>query len=238
MLVYAHRGASGEEPENTLRAFRRALDVGSDGIELDVRTSADGIPVVIHDRDISRTTDGMGMVDEMSLDQLRTLDAGSGERVPTLEDVLDLVGDRAALYIEIKGVGCEGAVLDVLRAHPAVRATVASFDDEILRTVRTCDRDVEIWVIAIGAADETMALAAEVGATTLSLQHLGITADTVRDVEAAGHRVAAWTVNDIPEAARLADLGVTAICTDHPARLIPALRAVPGPRATSGGHRP
>ena len=229
MLVYAHRGASGEAPENTLRAFRRAVEAGSDGIELDVWPSADGVPVVIHDRDLSRTTDGTGMVDDVPLARLRELDAGDGEAIPTLEAVLALVADRVALYIEIKGGGCEEATLDLLRRYPEVRATMASFDAGILRTIRSLDPEIEIWVIAMGAADETVALAAEVGATTLSLSHEGITADTVRDVGAAGHRVAAWTVNDSADATRLATFGVVAICTDHPARLVPAMGPTPSP---------
>src|SRR5215213_4894602 len=87
MLIYAHRGASAIHPENTLRAFRHALAIGVDGIELDVHATADGIPVVIHDRDIGRTTNGAGYVDEMPLAQLETFDAGDGERVPTLAEV-------------------------------------------------------------------------------------------------------------------------------------------------------
>ncbi len=227
MLVYAHRGASGEAPENTLRAFRRAIEAGSDGIELDIWPSADGVPVVIHDRDISRTTDGTGMVDSLPLARLRELDAGDGESIPTLVEVLELVGERATLYIEVKGAGCEAATLALLRQYPAVRATMASFDADILRSVRSLDPDVEIWIIAMDAAEETLAVAAEVGATTLSLRHDGLTAGTVREVQAAGHRVAAWTVNDVGEAARLAGIGVVAICTDHPGTLVPALRATP-----------
>src|SRR3954451_9459692 len=120
MLIYAHRGASAIHPENTLRAFRHALAIGADGIELDVHATADGIPVVIHDRDVERTTDGGGYVDEMPLARLETFDAGDGERVPTLAAVLTLVGDAAQLDIEIKGAGFKRAVLEVLAQFPAV----------------------------------------------------------------------------------------------------------------------
>src|SRR3954466_10785832 len=113
-LIYAHRGASAIHPENTLRAFRHALAIGVDGIELDVHATADGIPVVVHDRDVGRTTDGVGYVDEMPLARLESFDAGDGERVPTLAEVLTLVGDAAHLDIEIKGLGIERPVLEVL----------------------------------------------------------------------------------------------------------------------------
>src|SRR3712207_4482331 len=111
-LIYAHRGASAHHPENTLRAFRHALALGVDGIELDVHATAEGIPVVIHDRDVGRTTGGFGYVDQMPLAQLETLDAGNGERVPRLAEVLTLVGDAAHLDIEVKGSDVERAVLD------------------------------------------------------------------------------------------------------------------------------
>src|SRR5918997_6417535 len=117
-LIYAHRGASAIHPENTLRAFQHALALGVDGIELDVHATADGIPVVIHDRDVGRTTDGTGYVDEIQLARLQTFDAGDGERVPTLAEVLELVGSAAHLDVEIKGSGVERAVLDVLAQYP------------------------------------------------------------------------------------------------------------------------
>src|SRR5918995_4154710 len=110
MLIYAHRGVSVNHPENTLRAFQHALAIGVDGIELDVHATADGIPVVIHDRDVARTTDGTGYVDQIPLVRLETFDAGDGERVPTLAEVLALVGDAAHLDVEIKGTGIERAV--------------------------------------------------------------------------------------------------------------------------------
>src|ERR687897_3596137 len=134
-LIYAHRGASAIHPENTLRAFRHALAIGVDGIELDVHATADGIPVVIHDRDVERSTNGTGYVDEMPLARLETFDAGDGERVPTLAEVLALVGDAAHLDVEIKGTGIERAVLGVLAQYAAIRWAISSFAWDTLRTV-------------------------------------------------------------------------------------------------------
>ncbi len=121
MLIYAHRGLSGTHPENTLLAFRKALAAGVDGLELDIHVSADQVPVVIHDRDMARTTSGSGFVDEIALAQLHVLDAGSGEPVPTLNEVVALAGDAVHLDIEIKGTGAERAVLDVLAHYPGAR---------------------------------------------------------------------------------------------------------------------
>src|SRR4051794_36713677 len=134
MLVYGHRGLSGCFPENTLLAFREALVAGGDGIEFDVHATVDGGPGVIHDRSLERTTNGTGYVDEMPLSRLNELDAGRGERVPTLEEVLTLVGDRVHLDIEVKQSGIEEAVLRLLGAHPQARWAISSFDWDTLRT--------------------------------------------------------------------------------------------------------
>ena len=178
MLIYAHRGASAIHPENTLRAFRHALAVGVDGIELDVHATADGIPVVIHDRDIGRTTDGVGYVDEIPLARLQTFDAGDGERVPTLAEVLALVGDAVQLDIEIKGLGIERAVLEVLAQYPAVSWAISSFDWNTLRTVRRLDAAAELWPLAERVGDDLIAIAAELASPAVSLFTGAYTAET------------------------------------------------------------
>jgi glycerophosphoryl diester phosphodiesterase len=113
-LILAHRGASRIAPENTLVAFCLALEQGADGLELDVQLSRDGVPVVFHDSELSRTTDGRGRISEKTLAELRTLDAGkwfdprfAGERIPTLEEVFEAFGDRALYNIELKAFGVQ-----------------------------------------------------------------------------------------------------------------------------------
>jgi glycerophosphoryl diester phosphodiesterase len=219
MLVYAHRGASLHYPENTLRAFRHALAVGVDGIELDVHATADGLPVVIHDRGIERTTDGTGYVDEMPLARLQSFDAGDGERVPTLAAVLALVGHAAQLDIEIKGAGIERAVPEVLAQHPAVSWAISSFAWDTLRTVRQLDPAAEVWPLAEHVDDDLIAIAAELAAPAVSLFVAAYTAENAARLRDAGLRVVVWTVNDPREARRVADLGAYALCTDDPRRI-------------------
>jgi glycerophosphoryl diester phosphodiesterase len=134
-LNIAHRGASAAAPANTMAAFEKALALGADGIELDVQLSADGVPVVIHDFTVDDTTDGSGKVARMTLAQLEQLDAGSyfdpafaGERIPTLEKVLEVMGNRLLLNIELKGFslfdkGLERAVIGLIEQH-ALRSRV------------------------------------------------------------------------------------------------------------------
>jgi glycerophosphoryl diester phosphodiesterase len=219
MLIYAHRGASVDHPENTLRAFRHALALGVDGIELDVHATADGIPVVIHDRDIRRTTTGVGYVDELPLARLETFDAGAGERVPTLAEVLALVGDAARLDVEIKGLGSERAVLEVLAKYPAVTWAISSFDWNTLRTVRRLDATAELWPLAERCGDDLIAIAAELASPAVSLFTGAYTTETAPKLRDAGLRVVVWTVNDPREARRVADLGAFALCTDDPQRI-------------------
>ena len=219
-LIYAHRGTSALLPENTLRAFRHALAIGVDGIELDVHATADGIPVVIHDRAVERTTDGTGYVDEIPLARLETFDAGDGERVPTLAEVLTLVGDAAHLDIEIKGSDIERPVLDVLAHHPTVRWAVSSFAWDTLRTVRRLDPAAELWPLAERAGGELIAIANQLASPAVSLFTGAYTAQSAAQLRDAGLRVMVWTVNDPREARRIADLGAFALCTDDPQRLM------------------
>ena len=217
--IYAHRGSSAIHPENTLRAFRHALAIGVDGIELDVHATADGTPVAIHHRDVGRTTDGAGYVDQIPLARLETFDAGHGERVPTLAEILELVGAAAHLDIEIKGTRIEHAVLDVLAEYPAVRWAISSFAWDTLRTVRRLDPVAEVWPLAERVGDDLFTIAAELASPAVSLFTGAYTAENAAKLRDAGLGVIVWTVNDPREARRIADLGAFALCTDDPQRL-------------------
>ena len=113
-LKIGHRGACGYEPENTLRSFKKALDLGVDTIELDVHKTKDEATVVIHDEKVDKTTNGTGFVADKSLEEIKKLDAGKGEKIPTLEEVLDLVNRKAQVNIELKGEGTARPVADII----------------------------------------------------------------------------------------------------------------------------
>lgn len=226
MLIYAHRGASAEYPENTLAAFERALRLGVDGIELDLRASADGVPVVIHDRDLGRTTDGAGNVDDFALAELRALDAGRGERIPTLLEVLDLVDGAVTLDLEIKERGIERAVLDVLATYPGSRWAISSFDWSSLRDVRLFSAGADLWPLAEGWSDGLLAIAQDLGLSTVAISADAYTVENAETLRAAGLRAMVWTVNEIAEARRQRNLGAFALCTDDPARITIGLGTV------------
>ena len=223
MRIYAHRGTSATDPENTLRAFRHAVEVGADGIELDVHATSDRIPVVIHDRDVARTTNGRGNVDELPLADLSQLDAGDGERVPTFDDVLDLVGDRVHLDVEVKQAGIERKVLAVLARHPSASWAVSSFDWDILRAIRALSADAELWLLTIAVTDELFTTARELSATAVALRAAAYTPETAARISGAGLEVVIWTVNAVAEAARVRDLGAVGLCTDDPEAIMRGL---------------
>lgn len=223
MLIFAHRGSSGTEPENTIRAFRQAIADRADGVELDVHMSSDGVPVVIHDRDVSRTTKGRGNVDELNLGTIKGLDAGNGERVPTLTEVLHLLAGKLKLYVEVKQAGIAGAVLDVLESYPKAEWLIGSFDMDVLRQARSLSATAELWPIAMAPTDDLFATAAEIRASAISLHSVGATADVAVRCRDADLAFAVWTVNDVAEARRVRDLGAVGLCTDVPATIIAGL---------------
>lgn len=223
MKIYAHRGASGSAPENTLAAFRRALEVGADGIELDLHASSDGIPVIIHDRDLKRTTNGAGNVDEHSLEELKKLDAGQGEPIPTFAELLELVGDRTHLDVEVKQGGIERGVLEALRGFPDVRWAISSFDWGVLKAIRKLSADAELWLLSTFVTDAVFATAAEIGATAVSLYSASYTPENANRLKNAGLETVVWTVNDVAGAAKARNLGAIGLCTDEPAEIIAGL---------------
>ncbi len=223
MLIYAHRGSSGTEPENTLRAFRQAIADGAGGVELDVHMSSDGVPVVIHDRDVSRTTNGKGNVDELNLGTIKGLDAGNGERVPTLTEVLHLLAGKLKLYVEVKQAGIAPSVLDVLENYPKADWLIGSFNLETLRQARTLSATAELWPIADTFTDALIETAQEIRASAVSLESTAATAEVASRCAGAGIGFAVHTVNDVAEARRVRDLGAVGLCTDVPRTIVAGL---------------
>ncbi len=227
MLIYGHRGASAEEPENTLLGFRRALEIGADGLEFDVQVTADRVPVIIHDRLLDRTTNATGPIDLRTLDSLKEVDAGKGERIPTLEQSLELIGDRAHLDVEIKQGGIEREVLEVLAKFPNARWAISSFDWTVLEAVRARSATADVWLLAVVVSDALFHAARHVNASGVSLLSRALTEETAARLKNAGLDIIIWTVNDPVEALRVAELGAKGLCTDDPALILTSTCAPP-----------
>jgi len=226
--IYAHRGASREFPENTIAAFRRALELAVPGIELDVHLSADGVPVVLHDETVDRTTNASGPVSAFTAMELAALDAGGGEGIPTLADVIDLVAGKTRLNIEVKVAEAADAVLALVADRPDLDWAISSFVWDVLRHARSTSSDAVLWPLTIGATEEAIALAQEIGATQLNLLDQAVDADIVRFLLDLGIESWIWTVNDPDRAAHLIGWGVTGICTDDPELMMQRLASPAG----------
>jgi glycerophosphoryl diester phosphodiesterase len=234
--VIAHRGASGEAPENTLSAFRRALEIGVDAVELDVHLSADGVPVVVHDPLVDRTTDGKGLVKEHPLEALRRLDAGrwfgerfAGEPIPTLAEALDLLRP-VRVIIEIKNgpifyPEIAMRVADLARETGHRHVTVSSFDHPVLLEVKAHAPGLETAVLYYARPLDPVRLARDVGAEVLHPHWTYLTPEAVAGARAAGLRVETWVVDEPTHLVNVVGMGVDGIITNHPDRLLELLRS-------------
>ena len=223
-LITAHAACRGHAPENTLAGIHTALELGADAIEIDVRCTRDGTPVLLHDATVDRTTDGSGELSSLSLRQVRRLDAGAGERIPTLREVLRAVDGRALLVLEVKPPGIEQEMLAVVRRARALEwCAVHSFLPKVVERTRTLEskmpcslltsgRDVKDW-------GRLFSFALSLGAQGVALHHSAITPDLVRQARLRNLRCSTWTANRRADVRRVAAAGVDAITSDYPDRV-------------------
>lgn len=223
--IFAHRGASQDLPENTLAGFELALEQNADGIELDVHLSADRKVVVIHDRDLSRTTNGTGYVDATPLSELRQLDAGEGQRIPTLAEVLTLAAGRAILNIELKGFSTSAAdlpqaVIDLVSAHGLVQNVIfSSFHPRLLAATRRLMPEARIGLLTTAGMTGRlvkMIFEPRLQPSSLHPHYSSVTARYLQKAKAKGRQVLAYTVNQPEEMRRLFAMGIDGIITDDP----------------------
>ncbi|MET9359327.1 glycerophosphodiester phosphodiesterase family protein [Streptomyces sp. NPDC006632] len=214
-LTIGHRGVMGVEPENTLRSFVHAERAGMDVIELDLRLSKDGALVVLHDAEVDRTTDGRGPVGEMTLAELRELDAGRGERIPVFEEVLDAV--KTPIQAEIKDVAAARSLAEVIERRDLVgRVEVISFHDTALAEIATLVPGVRTGLVDDDWGPDLIDRARTVGARSLVLSIERITLETVERAHAAGLKVIGWTVNTQDHLRLARALQLDGATTDHP----------------------
>lgn len=226
LWVVGHRGAMGYCPENTLASFERGLELGADWIEMDVHLSKDGELVVIHDETLDRTTNGHGYVKDHTLAELRRLDAGGGQPIPILNDVLEWAkSKRAPLDIEIKNAplyyeGIERKLVAALdKSGMTEQVVVISFDHHAVKRAKELDDRILTGVLYAGRPVDAAALARQANADGLLPQYAYVTAADVQQAHAAGMFVAPWTVNDAETISDLVAKGVDAIATNYPDRV-------------------
>lgn len=233
-LIIGHRGASGEAPENTLAAFQLALQQGCDGIELDIHLTKDGQLAVIHDENIKRTTNGEGLIGEMTSAEMKKYDAGSwfsskykGEKIPLLEEVFELVPKEILINIEVKNIpsfyeGIEEKLLDVLKCYDRVdQVLVSSFDHQCLYRIKKQNSNIKIGLLYFENVVDHVGFAKLFGLPVESLNpdQRALRAEDVRKAIENGLKVYTWTCNSEENMKRMIDNGVSGIITNYPARL-------------------
>ncbi len=224
MLCIGHRGAMGHEPENTLLSVRKALSLDVDAVEIDVYNVEDNL-VVIHDRNLSRTTNGTGYLTEKSFQYLRSLDAGKGEQIPTLREVIDTVNKQALINIELKGSNTAKLVVALIQEYlnqgwSEGDFVVSSFNHYELHQVKALAPQIKTGMLIYGLPWEYIAIAQKLQADIViaSLDYA-----TVELIDAVHqHNLAVWiyTVNEPNDINRLRALQVDAIFTNYPERVI------------------
>jgi len=232
-LLFGHRGARGMAPENTIPAFDLALQYGMDGIELDVHESADGEIIVMHDELVDRTTNGKGYIKEMTLEQIKSLDAGikfspkyAGTKVPTLSEVFERYREKFLYKVEIKHSyeyypDIEEKVLErVDKFNLKKNVQIISFDFDSLKKVREIDNDIEIGLIIEGRPRWFIDIAQKLEAKWIHAFHgLVYNKDDVIELHKKEVKLGLWTLNEIKDIRKFCEMGVDDLTGDYPDRL-------------------
>lgn len=216
MLKIGHRGARAYEPENTLSSFRRALELGVDAVELDVRKTFDNKLVVIHNANVNKTTNGSGEVNELTLEEIQGFIIEKNEHVPTLEEVLDTVANRVKVLVELKETGTEEQVVNLIRRKQlAENVILISFHEDILRKVRELSDELKTGLIYVRHKNPIQA-ALDLNAKYLLPLYRFTHSANVKKAHEAGLKVIVWTINKKEEVEEYKKKGVDGIASDKP----------------------
>ena len=223
-LCIGHRGAMGHAPENTLASFYKALQLGAPCVELDVHY-VDGNLFVFHDDRLERTTDGSGYLAAKNFDQLRSLDAGRGEKIPILAEVFELIDKRAGINIELKG---PDTARPVAKFVAALREQgwdndlilVSSFNHRELETIKQIDPRIKLGALIVGLPLDDADFAARLGAYSVHPSIEFVDRRFVNNAHSHGMRVFVFTVNHPSDISRMRELGVDGVFTNFPERVL------------------
>ena len=225
ILKIGHRGAKAHLPENTLASFQYALDMGVNGLELDVHVCSTGELVVIHDFTVDRTTNGSGEVHKMTLAELKALTVEGEHTIPTLEEVLDLAGKKCFLNIELKGRHTAVPVSELMERYIAEKGftyndfIVSSFQREELMVMRDINPNIHLGILTQASVTQAWRWAEEFSAKAIHPHFSLLTESNVKKAQQAGYKVYTWTVNEPEDIERMKLYEVDGIMSDYPERL-------------------
>ncbi len=216
-LVIAHRGASGYAPENTLKAFRTAWQMSADMVELDAQETSDGHLVCIHDFELPRTTNGEGYVGELTYREIKELDAGQGEKVPLLSEVLDFAKDRIGVNIEVKALNVEKRILGLVTEREMLDSVMfSSFMHNTVRVIKNLNAYARTAIILSEPRDDAVRYTLDLGANAINPPFETLTPELVTGAHEARLEVFPYTMNDASSMRKLLSIGVDGLITDLP----------------------
>lgn len=225
-LAIGHRGACGYAPENTLASFKKALELGVDMVEFDVYLCKSGEVVVIHDDTVDRTTNGTGFINDLTLKQLKQLDIDNGEKVPTLQEVLDCIDRKCIVNIELKGPHTALPVAKIIHEYITHKGwqykdfLISSFDHQQLAVTKSIDPNLRIGLLLHALSVHLPHIGQQFGAYSLHVNSESTTQEFVDDTHKSGLKFFVYTVNNPEEIAYIKSLGVDGIFSDYPDRIV------------------
>jgi glycerophosphoryl diester phosphodiesterase len=224
MMIMGHRGAAAVEPENTLLSIGRAMEIGVDAVEIDVHLSKDRVPVVIHDSTLDRTTNGTGPVSSHELKEIKELDAGKGETIPTLQEVLDLIETRVTLVIELKEADTQRPVMALLEENKLEENIyVISFWHELVKAVKEQNDRIRTGVLLVGCPVDSC-VARHASADALVMRYNFVNRQFVDLAHKEGLRVFVWNIDDADLLPPYVEMGVDGIGSNDPRVLVDYFR--------------
>ena len=224
-LVIGHRGARGHLAENTLPSIAKAIELGVEGVEIDVFKCASGELVVFHDKTLEKLTNATGYIEQLSLDSIQKIEVLNGFTIPTLEEVMDLIDGRVFLNIELKGTQTALLTHELIQAYfekntwDPSKIIISSFDWEELKVFYSVNTEVAIAILTEDDPLDAIPIAKQLKATAINPEHLSLNKSNVSKIKKEGFKIYTWTVNDLEDITAVMNLGVDGIITDFPERI-------------------
>ncbi len=217
VLVIAHRGASGYCPENTLKSIEEAIKRGSDIVEIDLRMTKDNQIVLMHDESVDRTTNGKGYVNELTLQQLKELDAGDGEEVPLLTEVIGAFAENDIKFmLDVNSKGYERSLIEIIQKYRLEDRSIISGVHEPLKVIKSLDSRLTIAPSFDKASKEQIIEALAMSAGIFNCNYLAMTREAVDEAHKHGLQVIVWVVDEVETMHKMIEYGADGITTDYP----------------------
>lgn len=224
-LVFGHRGAKGHIAENTLSSIQKAIELGVDGIEVDVFRCGSGELVVFHDRSVEKLTNGIGFIEQMSLNSIKKLNVLDQGKIPTLNEVLDLIDGQVILNIELKGSNTSFLTHQLLNSYfkssnwKPEKIIISSFDWDELRAFYQLNKEIKIAILTEDDPVDAIPIAKELNAFSINPNHVLLTKLNAAKIKSENISIYPWTVNEILDINKMKKIGVDGIITDYPEKV-------------------